>query len=262
MGRNNKVLLHAWKKTGQHWILFVLANYHKIIIEDIQKPIDWDTGAKFARKGVGFSNKEWDNYTLPIEWKDFNEEYPTMLRSEANWERNKRYHESFDKVIYLYRNPFDVLVSLYYYYEKDKIRQILVAKGDLEYDIRPLKVQLDLDILWRYIKEYLLVYIQHLNQGYHHGDIILSYENLKKYPSLFRDILLLFYDYIHEKSFQKALKFGGFEVIHELNPHHARDGSIYQYKKVMNIEMIEYIKKICRENLRPKLMEVLEIERY
>ena len=50
IGRNNKVLLHAYKKTGQHWLMFVLANYHKILMEDIQEPLKWEDVMNFGRR--------------------------------------------------------------------------------------------------------------------------------------------------------------------------------------------------------------------
>ena len=262
LGRKNTVLLHAWKKTGQHWFMFVLANYHKILTENIQKPLDWLLVENFGRKAVGYTSKEWDGNRRAINRKDFREDYPPMLRSEMNWEGNLVYHESFDKVIYLCRNPFDVLLSYYYYSEKNLLRQLLIDEGDLEYAKDPLSIALDHDKLWIYIKERLPLYIRHLNEGYCQGDVVLKYEELMKDPTLFKEAFLLFYDEINEEAFKKALKFGGFEEVHKMNPHHARRGKVGQYKKEMTPQMIEYIKKICREQLKKKLMEELRIEAY
>ena len=151
--------------------MFVLANYHQLVFKGIPKPLGWEVAEVFG--------------------KVFHDDYPMMIRSEANWKRDKEFHESFDKVIYFYRNPFDVIISLYYYIEKDKIRQKLINSGDIEYYKDPLIVELDHNELWKYIKEYILIYIQHLNQGYHHADVVLKYEELKKDPNLFKPAFLL-----------------------------------------------------------------------
>lgn len=242
--------------------MFVLANYHKILTEDIQKPLDWLEVENFGRKANGYTSKEWDANARAITFEDFEKRYPTMLRSEMNWDGNREYHESFDKVIYLYRNPFDVLLSYYYYDKKNILRQLLIDEGDLEYAQNPLEIKLDHEELWRYIKERLPLYIQHLNEGYHHADVVLQYEKLMKDPMLFKDAFLLFYDFIDNNILTKALRFGGFEQVHKMNPHHARRGKVGQYKKEMAPKMIAYIKETCRKQLKPNLMEELEIEKY
>lgn len=261
IGRNNKVLLHAYKKTGQHWLMFVLANYHKILMEDIEKPLEWGKVENFGRRGKGYTSKEWDGITRAITFDDFPMEFPTMLRSEMNWNGNLIHHESFDKVIYLWRNPFDVLLSFYYYAEKEKLRENLIKTGTFE-SSNPLTISMDYYLLWQYIKERLPLYIKHLNEGYHHADVILKYEALRENPNLFKDAFLLFYDDIDEEAFQKALKFGGFEQVHKINPHHARKGKVGQYKEVMTAQMILYIKRKCKHDLKKEILEELEIEEY
>ncbi len=227
IGRKYKVLLNAHQKTGQHWLLFVLANYHKILTENAQKGILFRE-TSYSR--FGLADCDIDEITeRGIEFSDFDEGFPTLKRTEAIWNNiwfKRSYcklHESFDKVIYLYRNPFDVMISLLHWHK--------LEMKDLE----------DL------VKKRLPYYIRHLNEGIPHANVLLRYEDLRKDPNGFKKALLLFYDEINENVFKKSLEMSSFEAIHKINPFHARNGRVGQYLKIMSEELIQYIRIECNE---------------
>jgi len=230
MIKKNMVLLNAHQKTGQHWLVFLLANYHKILTENITETIPFkDTNfTTFGNPNTHLDDDIKEIEERGIQLTDFKEGFPRLKRSEAIWDEKHndidfhKLHKSFDKVIYLYRNPFDTMISLYYWYEK-------------KYDLEEL------------VKDRLGYYIEHLQKGFIHADVILCYEELREDPNKFKEALLLFFDEINEVIFQKALKMSSFESIHKINPKHARKGTVGQYREEMSKELIDLIKRECNK---------------
>nr|URC17539.1 MAG: p-loop containing NTP hydrolase [Lokiarchaeota virus Skoll Meg22_1214] len=230
----NTILLNAHQRTGQHWIVFVLANYHKILTENISKPLGWEIAGTFMM----FSGKKMNQiiqrgFLLP---DDFPHSYPLVFRSEASWDETKKFnlfHEMFDKKVYLTRNALDTFISMFYYYKKVN---------------HPRKRETILELFM----DFLPYYIEHNEKGMKNADLILKYEEMKENPNIMKKLLSLIYPKIDEEIFKKALEFGGFDSIHEIQPEHARSGKVGQYKKEIPEHQLEYLISIIPKKFLPK----------
>jgi len=233
----NNVCFFSHPKTGQHWILFFLANYHRIL-SSINEPISWENMMEFGKSKEAF--------TVLAPNRKYKEDLPHLIRIEYPYSYSleiKKYIDSFDKRVYLYRNPFDTMISMYYYFIANPlyIKQINKAKNfeDNQY-------------FEDFCKSHLMGYISHIEVSIDKADLVLYYDSLKKDPSDFKKLLQLFYDEkIYDQAFQKALKWSSFEHVNEMEKKlkqgqenvvfHARDGRIGQYKELMSLDLINYI---------------------
>ncbi len=208
--KEERVLLNAHPKTGQHWFLFVLHHYTLL-----QKGITKDVS--FKDLGIyKFKNP------LPLNIKDveFMEGMPKMKRSEYRYQERITLHEGFEKVLYLCRNPFDVMISYLEWFERE----------DLE----------------AFVKERLPRYVRHVKQGLPRADVVIWYEDVRNDPNVFKEGLLLFHEEIEEDLFMEALNRASFTSIKKINPKHARDGRVGQFKERMSLALIQHIKKECK----------------
>ena len=234
----NNVVMFAHPKTGQHWILFFLANYHRIIYQNINKPIQWESLLEFGKFGgkinILAQNQMYKEGLLHL----LRVEYPYSYSLEV-----KRFVDSFDKKVYLYRNPFDTMISMYYYF----IANPLYIK-----QINKTKNFEDNQYFEDFCKSHLMGYMSHIEVSIDKADLVLYYDSLKKDPSDFKKLLQFFYDEkIYDQAFQKALKWSSFEYVNEMEKKlkqgqenvvfHARDGRVGQYKELMSLDLINYI---------------------
>lgn len=212
--KTDRILLHAHPKTGQHWFLFSLHYYNQLLKGDESKLTFLDLNLYKFRANFPYR-------TGTVNDAHFIEGMPFLKRSEALWSKWSTLHESFDKVLYLARNPFDVMISF---------QKWLNEKN-----------------LHKFVKDRLQRYITHLKEGIPHADIIIWYEDVKKNISEFRKALLLFYDEIDESVFYKAVEKSSFSSIRTINPKHARDGSVGQYKALMPFKLVDYVRTECKK---------------
>ena len=246
---NNNVLFCGYNKTGQHWILFFVMNYHNILMNKAEETVDWKIIGKFGRVKDGVINLAPNQSYLTG--------FPRMMWTEYSRSQSVRvrdWFDSFDKLFYLHRHPGDVMISMFHYFIKPKIFE-KVKKIDLKTS----------EYFHEYVKNNIPKYFTHIEQTIDYADFALCYDVLRKDPSDFKKVVRLFYDDVDELVFQKALKFSSFENVDALwteerlkeldMVRHTRDGRSGQYKERMNIELIEWIKEESKKRGLYKLWE-------
>jgi hypothetical protein len=235
----NTVLSIAHSKTGQHWVIWLLANYQRLINNN--PPMTWVEILEYSKiKG---------SLDLLAHEREYHSETINFVRIEYPYNYNSRisrFIKSFDKTMYLYRSPHDVMISMFYYFN---------YHGELGIEIRAKKDFKDWKFFDDYVKEKIDIYCNHIERSIDYVDLVLYYDDLLIDPSPFRELLSFFYDEIDEDIFQKTLEISSFKHVHNLEmnfpknlgkdpkdtPLHARSGRSGQYHELMNPELINYI---------------------
>ena len=102
--REKRFLINAIPRTGQHWFLYIIANYNDIIKKGAMKPVPWELLHTFGR--AHYLETPLGEIINRGYMKDdeFVKAYPKIFRSEYIYNENQKVqhlHESFDKMIYL-----------------------------------------------------------------------------------------------------------------------------------------------------------------
>src|SRR6056297_1951891 len=109
---NPPVLFAGFSKSGNTWLRFLIFNYYNIINNDSEKTLTYSELNDVVQPD--------DIGALHIkspELKGTPEGYPDFIRTH---QRHKNDYVVFNKVIYISRNPLDVLVSSYYFHIKNR----------------------------------------------------------------------------------------------------------------------------------------------
>jgi len=240
----NKVLLCAFPRTGNHWTVLIVSNYYRLLNHPhLDTPVL--LGDLVGRNGLarlsGFPPHAFEKGFLK---EDFREDYPTFIRveySRYDFYDLDFFFNSFDKLVYLWRNPLDVVISHFYFLIRNQ-ETIKKMKQD------SLKGHVYFEA---YAKATLLKYIAHVKYNKPHADLVLHYDSLQLDPTPFKFLLGYLFKTVNESIFQKALAFSSFHTIHEDetkrkekdDKFHTRDGRSRQYHDYMSLDLIEYIKK-------------------
>ncbi len=256
-GTGNNILLCSHSKTGQHWILFFIANYHNILQNNATKSLGWDIVPDYAQfksntlRDKAMKQEYWEGFPK-LRWMEYSRIYSKWI---------KDLFESFDKVIYLYRNPCDVMISMFYYFVNTEEGRKRLKTFDLKTSF----------YFQDFVEFNLPRYLSHIKNSICFADVILSYDKLRKDTSDFRKVVKLFYNEVNGKVFRKALELSSADNIKKVekkikkdwNPKnivwHVRDSRSGQYKDKMSKEMINYIERKwnkLKENLKKKGIEI------
>lgn len=250
----NHILICSIQKTGSTWVRFLLFNYFNILNNGALETLTWDKLKKIhdLRRIRKIRKRKFEFDHKDDEFPDI---YHTHLGYNGtgfakNFPDISFFFDSFDKLIYVIRNPYDTVISYYkFIFNRDKIpyKKIrMYGKTKLE----------------DFTKYYLEKFIKHVNGTIHRADVILDYDKLRKDPSGFIDTIKLVDGTIDMDVFQKAIKMSSFDNIRKMSDevnqpygagghlyrgHFCRDGRTGQYKEIMSNELIQYIKKRCKE---------------
>jgi hypothetical protein len=247
----NKILLVGIQKSGNSWVRFVIFNYFNILNNRATKTLTWDELQKphldRLEKGVDY---------------EYNDGFPLVFHTHLSYDghgifdfysETPKYFAKFDKIIYIYRNPFDTMIS-YWHFMMDR-------NGD-PFGDGIVGEELDkLRKLEGFVEFYLPKWIYHVKTTRNLADLILDYDQLRKNPNLFaKAITLIDNGMIHIKNFNEALEMSSFSSIKRMSeevgnigglgsPYYkgyfCRDGRSGQYKEVMSQELINYIRNEC-----------------
>src|SRR4030042_274006 len=195
------VVMYSHPKTGQHWILFFVANYHRIL-NGVNEPISWEDVMEFG--------KSKESLTVLAPNKKYREDLPHLIRIEYPYSYSlevKKYIDSFDKRVYLYRNPFDCMISMYYYF---------IASSDIIKNVNSAKNFKNNSYFEDFCKNHLDGYLAHIRVSIDKADLVLYYDDLKEDPLNFIRLLRFFYDKINRTVFNKALAWSSFNYVNKM----------------------------------------------
>lgn len=253
----NKVLLNGIQKVGNTWTRFVIFNYYHIKNHGATKTLNFDEleAPHLLRVIKGIDYPYADGFPLVFHthltytgYGIFDTDYHP---------KHHYYFDSFDKKIYLYRNPFDTMIS-YYYFMMFRTTPEPFGAGVTKEELKKMK---NID---GFTEFYLPRWIRHVKTTMHRCDLVLDYDKLREDPSGFWDALELLDDgEIDEDIFWKAIEMSSFESIKYMSEktkqvgglgmpylkgYFCRDGRSEQYKEVMKAGLIDYIKDECKRN--------------
>ena len=239
LNSQNSICLASIQKSGTHWFRYLFANYYQILDGKSDRPITYNemqyslfpNNREYIREGKR-------KYVKP------NHELYKYGFDDFYWQHRMHDFDDFEgKIIFLYRNPLDYLVSRYFYAEslyqkyQDPSDVIFILKQYAEY--------------YAYMKQFCQT-----NQQ----SIMVAYEELRKSTSEVFAIVLrwlglpVYYDFV-----QKAVAFADLRVIQyeekkrgkpivggtkpmagsTKDGNFVRDGSIGQFKKYLKDRHIE-----------------------
>lgn len=188
------ILLFGYVKSGNTWTRFLLYNYLNIRDNGAEETLsyqelnDWQNLMIHQRVDLGQLS-----YTSP----------PVFSTHHG-------YHASFaafDKLVYIYRNPLDTLISSYFFYAN---RNKSVYSKYLQEELK------DIDF---YVKYYTERWIRHAKGGLEHADVALSYERLKRdtYQEVRPFIALFEADgIVDEETLRQSIAFSDFKNIKKM----------------------------------------------
>ena len=249
MDRKNKsILLCGIQKVGNTHARFVIFNYFNILNHDAEKTLTWEE----LEEPHLLRQKHGLDY-------DYNDGYPLVFHTHnardgqgifEKYDNHPEYFDQFDKMIYVYRNPYDTCIS-YFHFMMD--RDILSFEKSVSVEeLEKLKT------LEGFSKWFLPKYIHHLKTTIKYADLILDYDSLRKDTKGFYKLMELIIDDVDYDILEKSIEMSSFDNIKKMSidikqpyglggPNYkgffCRDGRSDQYKKVMSKELQEWIKE-------------------
>ncbi|MEA2098281.1 MAG: sulfotransferase domain-containing protein [Patescibacteria group bacterium] len=208
----------------------------------------------FYKIYFGNFRSRWDDLSFYV--SGYNYGYPFL---KANRNYFSPIVNSNVRIVYIYRNPLDQAVSFFRHirYHKDKKHQYATINGKTDF------LKNEIDFLKKvglnsYLKQFLTYYL--LKHQYRKNLMMLSYEDILKYPErAFKDILLFFCHKIDtdkkKKSFNDAIKFISMDNLKSFeknlghsfgddqqstNESHMRGGKIGKWKNFFDQNIIDY----------------------
>lgn len=162
----SSILLSGFQKSGNTWARFIIFNYWNILLNDAHETLTFD---ELNRIQYQFIEKE---------IRPFKEGFPPFCSTHLPY---YKLFDNFDKVIYLFRDPLDTLISLYYYL-RDRV---------VPFNSYPEGLRAKLHDINYFILHELPSWIMHYVLSANKSGFLLCYENIKQDPfdefvSLFR----------------------------------------------------------------------------
>ena len=246
-----KILLIGIQKAGNFEKAFTLFNYFNIKNNGATKTLTWEELMEIQKRRT---------YDV---LENIDDGYPLIYQSHRSWEGYgihdfkpgfQKLFETFDAVLYCYRNPFDTIIS-YYHWTMDRDKPFEDVFNEIEVE--------KLRDLTNFTIWFLPKWIHHVKSTKPHADLVLDYDVMSD-----RDVSSIRYykaiqlidgkveptileQAIDMSSFENIKQMGidtgrpyGFTPLYKNN--FCRDGRSGQYLEVMNQSLIDYIKVQCQ----------------
>jgi len=185
-------LLAGFPKSGNTWVRFVIFNYFNILKNGAKKTLTFD-----ELNSIQYHQLE------HAEVGPFVSNYPKLFRTHQNYRKIFNYF----KVIYIYRNPLDTLISWYYYHKK----RISPFRN------YPRKVKKKLyDINYFVIYE-LYKWIRHYKLNINNCTLLLNYEKLRVNPfKEYSKVIRLIDKGINDEALRNSIELSSFDNISKM----------------------------------------------
>ena len=229
------ILLCGFPKTGNTWLKFVITNYATISSH----------GAKFTLTYTQLDNI----FKNPISLHHTHVPLSGKL-IYGSVKNIPEYYNRFDKIIYIWRNPYDTMIS-FWHYLKNRDPPFNLLKENFNIELIE-----QFETLQGFTEYFLPLYIDHIESNRKRADLVLNYDELRKNPNEFKKVIkLIFDDEVNEEVFKQTIEMSSFENIRKMGietnqkhglakdylGHFARDGRSGQFKEVMDAHLVQYI---------------------
>ncbi|MFC1544736.1 sulfotransferase domain-containing protein [Gemmatimonadota bacterium] len=237
------ILLCTHQKSGTHWLMFIIYNYFNILKNGAQETLTYDEVHRLQHHKPKYDDPSVfvpPEPGFPLFFHTHNAYTPVFM---------------FFKVIHLYRNPLDTLISDWHF-NKNRAEPFHKFPGMQE-------KYMDLDF---FVRDRLSKWIWHYNKTVGHADVLISYEAMKK--NVFAEMQRLFNDLqiecdggilqqsIEMSSFTNIKKMGqktgtqsgGGELIKKHTGEFTRSGEMKQYLSLLSEETLVYARQMLKAN--------------
>ena len=232
----NPILLTGYPKSGNTWVRFVIFNYFNILNNNA------DITLTFKQLNKTQVHTLTDGFDKPFE-----EGYPIFYRCHDSY---RRVFDFFDKIIYVWRNPLDTLIS-YYYYSKNRINP---------FQHFPIYRHKQLQDINTFVKYTIDSWIYFHKNTVGRCNIVLKYEEMMKHPfNVFKDMFSDIGFDVDVDILKRSILLSDFRNIRKMEDVHGcagfngeksrltgsfvRSGKTNQYKYELKTETIDKINK-------------------
>lgn len=241
----NAILLSGMPKSGNTWTRFVIFNYFNIINSNADTTLTFNQLSDIQCHIVNDDPSFTGRFTPPRSG------FPVFYRTHVPY---RRIYDYFDKVIYVYRNPLDVLVSGHHYF------------GDREepFSIAPLEDREKLKDIDVYALHHIFSWILHYKTTVDKSHVILCYERMREDPyTEFHAAFTGLGFEVDEDTLRRSIKMSSFESIKKMEDEtqqehkslfrgltgkFTRSGETKQYMDVLDPGTIETIRQLIAKH--------------
>lgn len=229
------ILISSFPKVGIHWTKFIICNYYQIKNFGITSTLTYNQLDHIFKNPISLHHTH-----FPYSGK-------TLFGQIKNM---KDYYDRFEKIIYQIRNPYDTMISFYYYLKNRN------PPFNIVYNVANIDLIDQISTLEGFVEYFLPLYIDHIKSTRNKADLVLNYDKLRKDPSDFKKAIKLIFNEVNEEAFEKAVEMSSFDNIRKMGietnqkhglakdylGHFCRNGKSGQYKEIMSEKLIQYIK--------------------
>lgn len=235
------ILIAGHPKSGNTWVRFVIFNYYNILNNGATETLTFDelnsAQCNVLQNQTTFPENSWS---------------PLIYRTHYSYRKIFSY---FDKIIYIYRNPLDCMISLYhqsknrevpFYHEPENIRNKLF---DVDY----------------FVKYWFKNWIKYHRSISPKASVTLFYDDLKTYPeNEFSKLLAIIDDAPNKDILLKSIEMSSFDSIKKMandknqlygnankkdfKGNFLRSGKVKQYDEQLTPKTINWVKEQLKKN--------------
>lgn len=232
-------LLVGFPKSGNTWFRFVLINYRNILKQGASKTVTYDELNRIQHHQI----ESWS-------YGSFKADLP------AFYSTHKPYRVTFDNfhIIYIYRNPLDVLIS-FFYMSRDRKTPFFV----FPYSERKKLQNIDYFVFYN-----LPRWIKHYQNYQNKACMTITYEEMKSDPArIFKNVFEKIFGQVDANALAASIRMSSFDEIkkmekttgqshgnadkHSFTGSFARNGKVGQYSHELQPETVALAKDLLKK---------------
>lgn len=241
LNSKDAILLASIQKSGTHWFRYLFANYYMLLEKKNSNPVTYDQ----LESKLFPNNREYVK-DGKVKYKNSEQNLQKYGFSDFLWQHRMSDLSSFKgKIILLYRNPLDYIISRYFY--KKDLYQQYANPSDCIF------------LIDKYAKRYVKIkdFVKQNNRG-----MMISYEELKVNTELVFGVILKWLGFpFYNDLCSQAVQFSSLKTIKKEEQSRnkpivgatksgffVRDGSIGQWKNYLYENHLSEIENILNEH--------------